>query len=156
MPHSQVAPRPRRKISKIKQGHVIAPAPATVIDRDTMFQRAIEIMSVSFDAKKIAIALAKEHPEIFVKLYEATTIVLGWHREVITAIYQNNFVQAIKTIRENTGVGLKEAKDIADNLRVYMSNNGYMLSAHSSIPTKLLEAHALLYKELCVAAMNLK
>lgn len=40
------------------------------------------------------------------------------HAEISRFVQQNNIIQAIKRVREFTGVGLKEAKDYVDHLRV--------------------------------------
>ena len=40
-----------------------------------------------------------------------------WTRNVLTAIENNNMVGAIKEIRAHRGLGLKEAKDVADKVK---------------------------------------
>ena len=37
--------------------------------------------------------------------------------EVVALLRQNRKIEAIKVYREQTGVGLKEAKDVIDNMR---------------------------------------
>lgn len=118
----------------------------------------IDITSKPFDVQKIAVALAKEHPEIFLKLVEATTTVIDWRRDVVTHAYKGEAVSAIKLIRECTGFGLKEAKDVYGVLRQFMSENGYMLSASHSAGyiTALSAQQKVVYDQLCICARNLK
>lgn len=161
MTHKQVNPTYKRtKLKKqTKQKAVVAAAPVVSSNETThaeYLRRVVEIMATSYDAKKIAVALAKDHPEIFVKMHNQTTAVENWHREVITAIYQTNPIAAIKLTRERTGLGLKEAKDIVDNLRVYMSQHGYMMSVRSDFVTALPESNMPIYNALCVSARNMK
>lgn len=170
MTHKTTTPHPRRH--KLRKGK--APKPVKAVDGATIIAKAqttplkvpvpdaykltIDLITGSlFDAKKIVVALAKENPELLIKLYRATTVTEPWQRDVVTAVYQSNPVSAIKTTRERTGLGLKEAKDIVDALRVHMSNNGYMLSVPSHItpgpiPTGLNEK---VYLDLCTAANNM-
>lgn len=120
-PHPKRAPKHPKKAAKPQ---AVDAAASTA----SQYSRAIEIAASAFDAKKIAIALAKHDPVLFVKLFEQTTAVEPWHGEVITHLYRGEMVQAIKMIRVASGLGLKEAKDIADTVRWMMSTSGYMLS----------------------------
>jgi ribosomal protein L7/L12 len=159
MTHKQANSTVKRTKLK-KQPKVVASAPAVAstapTNHDGALRRVIEITTSAFDAQKIAVALAKEYPEIFVKLHEATTSIQNWHRDVVTAVYQGNPVAAIKLTREKTGLGLKEAKDVIDNLRVFMSQNGYMMTVRNEFITALTEANQVVYNQLCVSARNLK
>jgi ribosomal protein L7/L12 len=155
MTHKQANPTKRVKLKKQPKAVVAVKPVAPAVDSG-VFRRAIEIACSAFDAKKIATALAKDYPEIFVKLYEATTSVQDWHRDVITFAYQGNPVGAIKLVREHTGLGLKEAKDVVDNLRVFMSQNGYMITVRTDFVTALSEANMPVYNALCISARNLK
>lgn len=102
------------------------------------YKTAIDILTTNaFDAKKIAIELAKSHPAIFVQLVGLTsvqpvapvpTLVDEWHLDVIRKLYRCEKVAAIKQIREHTGCGLKEAKDIADYASNYMNAVGYQIN----------------------------
>lgn len=158
MTHKQKTPHPRRHFKKATKLRLAAPtvsAPVATGSTD-VYKQAIEIAASPFDARKIVIALAKAHPELFVQLHRQTTTVDPWQREVVTAVYQTNMVGAIKLTREKTGLGLKEAKDVIDNLRVYMSQNGYMMSSTSSFPPSPLSATTEpVYKQLSVAASNM-
>lgn len=98
------------------------------------YKTAIDILTTNaFDAKKIAIELAKSHPAIFVRLVGLTpvqpvpTLVNEWHLDVIRKLYRREKVAAIKQIREHTGCSLKEAKDIADYAGNYMNAVGYQI-----------------------------
>lgn len=85
------------------------------------YAKAIDLLTAdNVDYKAVAIALAKQNPELFCSLaagagacaFPAT----GWHREVVEHIRSNHKVSAIKLCREKTGFGLKEAKDIIDDV----------------------------------------
>jgi hypothetical protein len=159
MTHKQANSVKRTKLKKQPKVVASAPAvaPAAPTNHDAALRRVIEITTSGFDAQKIAVALAKEYPEIFVKLFDATTRAKDWHREVITAAYQGNPVSAIKLTREFTGLGLKEAKDVVDNLRAFMSQIGYMMTVNTAgYSTPLTQANQSVYDQLCVSARNLK
>ncbi len=123
MTHKTTTPHPRRhKLKKQKPVPKVTPvatdaSTAQGPTKTDAYKLAIEITASAFDARKIVIALAKEHPELLVRLYRATTVTETWQRDIVTAVYQGNPVHAIKLTRENTGLGLKEAKDVVDNLR---------------------------------------
>lgn len=59
-----------------------------------------------------------------------------WHRSAVQYCLNNEAVNSIKTIRAATGLGLKEAKDIHDNLRETLSRQG-RTSPPSYIPSPL-------------------
>jgi ribosomal protein L7/L12 len=165
MTHKQQNPQKRIKLKKGKRlvAKPVAAAPSNVVQMSQVperatFQRVIDITSKPFDAQKVAVALAKEHPEIFLKLVEATTVVVDWHRDVVTLAYQSAAVSAIKLIRERTGFGLKEAKDVYDMLRSFMSQAGYMIGTRDATvyTVALSSQQKAVYDQLCVSARNLK
>lgn len=96
----------------------------------TVAERILDIVAGGYDAQKIAHALAKKHPTLFLELYQQVAApVSTWHKDVVQHMYGGNVVSAIKLVREKTGLGLKEAKDVCDNLRIKMAAMGYMISS---------------------------
>lgn len=155
MTHKHTKPHPKRALKHPKKAAKPQVTPATgAATTAAQYSRAIEIAASAFDAKKIAIALAKHDPVLFVKLFEQTTTVEPWHREVITHLYKGEMVQAIKMIRVASGLGLKEAKDVADTVRWMMSTSGYMLSV-SNPQCKLSPEQDEWVKKLSAAAHNM-
>jgi len=79
---------------------------------------AIEIlMNGSPNFRDIGIALAKNCPELFVELHSKIQYVApAWMTTVINFLKGNNIVSAVKETRNATGFGLKESKDICDNV----------------------------------------
>jgi hypothetical protein len=91
-----------------------------------------------FDYKRIAINLAKEHPEIFLQMVQRSAPpVPGWHQEIISLLKTERKVDAIKLLRVETGFGLKEAKDVCDNLGWDLYRKGMMQYHPSSMPCEL-------------------
>lgn len=80
------------------------------------------------DYKKLVIIIAKSNPSVLIKactklgiIYKGTSCQYEkepWFKEVFTLLRQNKTVHAIKEIREKTGKGLKDAKDLLDKIRV--------------------------------------
>lgn len=151
MTPKRTKPYPKRSLRRSKK--LTSPVSVVISDeQDRAYQRVMEITALDFDARKIALALASRDPIMFVRLYEETTVVLPWMREVITAIYQANDVHAINKIR-GLGFCLMDSKCIVDNLRWYMSKSGYMLSA--SEPKSLSSDLEPIFQELKTAAHNM-
>lgn len=92
------------------------------------FQKAIDVlMNENIDYKKVCIALAQTNPKLFIKLVDDPNVfkpVEEWHREVKRHMIGVRKVEAIKLIREKTGFGLKEAKDISDLLQNHYAKQG--------------------------------
>lgn len=115
------------------------------------FKTAIDIlMSNKFDARTIAIELAKQHPSIFVKLAtgqptqtrgELPEIMEGWYFDAARMILRGERVAAIKAIRENTGYGLKEAKDISDASAAEMFDRGILTTYTASYNGPMVPAN---------------
>jgi hypothetical protein len=79
------------------------------------YKRVIDIlMNGQVDTHALTIKLAQCYPEIFLELFCGA---VTWHQTVINLIKTDQFVEAIKTLRKETGYGLKESKDVVDNLR---------------------------------------
>lgn len=86
---------------------------------DQNYYDTIEIlMNETVDYRKIAVELAKVNPLLFVQLHRSKPEgkVEPWMNDVLTHIKDNHKVEAIKTLRNATGMGLKEAKDVVDNV----------------------------------------
>lgn len=84
------------------------------------YSRAIDLLlSDQVDYKQVVVELAKKHPTIFVRLVDGSSPVTRprWHRRVNSLIQSVRKIDAIRLIREETGLGLREAKDIADNVQ---------------------------------------
>lgn len=92
------------------------------------YQKAINVlMNENVDYKKIVIALAQINPKLFIRLIDDPNVfkpVEQWHRDVKQFIIADKKVEAIKRIREKTGFGLKESKDISDHLQNYFAERG--------------------------------
>lgn len=155
MTHKQVKPIRKKATKRVKKAATQLVKPVAPQEKPAAYIRAIEIAASPFDAKKIAIALAKHDPELFVKLYDSTTSVETWQRDAITMLYRGEMVSAIKLLRTVTGMGLKEAKDIADAVRWHMSQNGYMISA-SEPQIKLSAEQEVWLQKLATAAYNMR
>lgn len=100
-------------------------------NNNASYKQAIDIlMADKTDYKALAINLAKSYPSIFVRMAESQTEpVETWHGVVNDRIRGGQKVEAIKEIRTNTGLGLKEAKDIADNVQNMLISNGRSFGA---------------------------
>ena len=85
----------------------------------TVFTCVIDaLLDPNIDYKKIVIEFAKQHPEDFLTIYERKyPEIAPWHREVRSYTRrEGGKIPAIKAMRVHTGLGLKEAKDIIDNV----------------------------------------
>lgn len=133
------------------------PAPVAKQPPINPYQQAIGIIAAGYDATKIAVALAQKHPQIFIELFRETNTPPPdkWMQDLIGMLYRKEVVTAIKYLRDKTGIGLKEAKDVCDNLREAMEKNGYMITAGgraNQLPETLLP----LYKNLENAVVHCK
>jgi ribosomal protein L7/L12 len=85
------------------------------------YAKAIDLlMGGKVDFKTLAIELAKQNPELFCTLAVPAVQAVtddAWKPDAIRFIRQGNLVSSIKLVREKTGFGLKEAKDVVDALR---------------------------------------
>ena len=80
------------------------------------------------DYKKLVVIIAKSNPSVLIKACKRLGIVYKdtdcqyenepWFKEVIALLRQNKIVYAVKEIREKTGKGLKESKDMMDKIRI--------------------------------------
>lgn len=111
------------------------------------YKAAIELLlNGNVDYRDIVIKLAKQQPSLFIALaappeapksepYEwiAGKAILkseltSRHSDIINLLRGNQKVSAIKALRELYGVGLKEAKDVIDNLCNYLANRSVSYS----------------------------
>lgn len=84
------------------------------------YKKAIDILAAgSFDANKIAVELAKVNPELFVQIASGKSTAEEMLAFAIERHKANGdmFIQTIKDLRTQYGLGLKEAKDIADEAK---------------------------------------
>jgi hypothetical protein len=100
------------------------------------YKQALSILSAkSFDAQQVCLRLAQEHPALFVQLTQMPAVfsvpakdhgsqdksirfnLLIQELAEKQRIFGEDRVGYIKWIREVSGIGLKEAKDVADAVR---------------------------------------
>lgn len=83
-----------------------------------------EVFQGKRDAMSCLFTLARVEPEAFVRglTGESVPDAPDWTVDVIRRIKSMNLVSAIKLIREARGIGLKEAKDLADEARQFDSD----------------------------------
>lgn len=77
------------------------------------------IMDEKIDYRRVVQRLAQDYPDILLKVMNEKE---DWQREVVEEVYHRNKISAIKRLREATWLGLKEAKDIVENLEVAFCN----------------------------------
>ncbi len=82
----------------------------------------------TIDYKAIALALFNDDPDTFLKYSKIEKSGPLWMHEVIHQLKHDQIIEAIKTIRANTGWGLKESKDVLDRVRGLTYNA--ILGAH--------------------------
>lgn len=101
------------------------------------YAKAIDLlMSDEVDFRQLAIDLAKVNPELFCQLAAGDDLkICEWHREVWNLGTAGDDVGAIKVIRQHTGMGLKESKDLYDHFINSAVNAGHHhLRYHNSMP----------------------
>ena len=119
------------------------------------YKEVIDILMspANFDYKRIAINLAKEHPEIFLQMVQRSVPTAGWHQKIISLLKDDLKVDAIKLLRVETGFGLKEAKDVCDNLGWDLYRKGMVQYHPSSMPVdleaRLEDMRQELYRSAC-------
>lgn len=92
------------------------------------YKKAINIlMDGDVDFKKLGVTLAQMNPKLFVQLVDNPNVfrpIEQWHRDVKHLMCDSKKIEAIKLMREKTGFGLKEAKDISDHLQNHFAEAG--------------------------------
>lgn len=85
------------------------------------YQQAITLLEEVFQGKRDAMSclftLARTEPEAFCRALMGQN---QWAQEVMEMVRHDNRIAAIKKLREERGLGLKEAKDITDHARELM------------------------------------
>lgn len=71
------------------------------------------LLNGSVNLRDVAVTLAKSDPALFLRL-AGVKEEASWHSTVMQLILNNERVNAIKIVREMTGLGLKNAKDVCD------------------------------------------
>lgn len=119
------------------------------------FSQVIELMGI--DASDLLGKVAKGNPSLFMHYAVRHTKLSTMSQEVISAINSDNIVSAIKLVREYYGLSLRETKDLTDNLRSFMKNNGFAVktSGTSPYPLKVTET-VNAYNQLCEAVLAYK
>lgn len=87
----------------------------------------VEALTNGYDADDIVKALIRRYPDIFVEIYHETKPVPEINirlRAIVEWLVNGQKVDAIKAIRDYYSLGLKESKDVADSLMLYMSARG--------------------------------
>lgn len=135
-----------------------AVTPATLAPRP--FVQVISIISTrSYDAEKMLSWIAQNEPELFLCAHKATAVTVSqeWARDTIRHLVSGNKVTSIKTLRERTGLGLKESKDICDKMHELLPSLGFNNVIPSSWPTVTIPAGAntAALQELIAAAKTL-
>jgi len=74
------------------------------------------LMEGSLNYKDMVVELAKHNPDTFLAIHALVgdSAMEPWVKDAARQIKGNNKIEAIKIVRTNTGLGLKEAKDVVD------------------------------------------
>lgn len=116
------------------------------------YKQAIDVLlSPNVDLRKVSIELAKYDPQLFVKL--VNSISFTYEKEFIKHIENNKIVEAIKLLRNANGIGLKEAKDIADTVRNTLNDCGRCRerSPYALLPNELNSEYKKIYERIISA-----
>jgi ribosomal protein L7/L12 len=89
--------------------------------RTENFKKAIEYLTgPGLDLKAVIIEIAKTNPAVFCRAVErAKYPAAKWRRQAEALVLAGKKINAIKLCRENTGLGLKEAKEMIDFFEQY-------------------------------------
>jgi hypothetical protein len=87
------------------------------VSTSKQYQKCIEaIAGGQIDYTRLGVELAKAQPSLFLRLLPKQQPAT-WIRTAAEYLNEGQFVNAAKTTREGTGLGLEEAKDICDVAR---------------------------------------
>lgn len=84
--------------------------------KEEAYKKIIDIQGIHLSEPtkdRIINTLMKEHPNIFISIYNSAGCT-AWLDNVKELALSGKKIQAIKMYRENTGVGLKEAKEAVE------------------------------------------
>lgn len=118
------------------------------------YQQAIDLlMGDTVNFRQLGINLAKEHPALFIKMVQQDAgPAERWCTEAVGLLRSGHKVNAIKEIRQATGLGLKEAKDVADNVHQQLyNNNPFSIQPPHGEPYPLNEDTRHIYDRIMVA-----
>lgn len=112
----------KKKAARVVKTTLVKPsaaAPAVLPVRP--FAEVIDIVARPLpqaQVERMLTWIAKNEPELFLRAHKASTVIVSqeWARAIVYDLAHGNKVSAIKATRERTGLGLKEAKDICDNV----------------------------------------
>ena len=110
------------------------------------------LMNGDIDFRLIALNLAKEQPDVFVRL-ASKKMPEPWAVNAFRSLRSNQKVDGIKIIRAATGLGLKEAKDVADNVCWEMGKrNDFEWPQLAPMPCELHEDTRKVFRQVMMAA----
>ena len=89
------------------------------------YQIAItNLMSDKINYREIVISLAREYPGIFNQLVANKSAAPGWLREYAALALSSKKIEAIKLMRVNTEMSLRDAMDFLYNVHAYLKDLG--------------------------------
>ena len=84
------------------------------------YKQAIDVIATGdIDYSQLGVALAKANPRLFLSLLPKPVVVThdSWVVEAARYLNEGHYVDAIRSVRAGTLMGLKAAKDICDEVR---------------------------------------
>jgi ribosomal protein L7/L12 len=112
------------------------------IDADAMakdlllenFSQMISLMEINVSA--VLGKVAKSNPALFMRLAVRHATRTSTAKEVAEALASSNAIAAIRTIRRVYDLSLRDAKDVCDNLREMMKQNGCNVTSNGAYSLK--------------------
>lgn len=104
----------------------------------TMPGTVLEILAPDYN--HFAAEFLKRDPEMFLRLAKQQVSGIKKMEKIVASLRGNNLIDAIKALREDTGLGLKEAKDIIVAARDELVVRGKLPSATSRPGTSANQA----------------
>lgn len=130
----------------------------TELDYTTLCSMVDLLATKDYDADAMVLQLAKTDPKLFCALAKISrpVPVVAWHALVLHNIATAQYVAAIKELRVATGWGLKEAKDVTDEVRWFMHTNKIVFLTDPLAPSNLnwTSAQRSLIDTLCELAVK--
>jgi hypothetical protein len=86
------------------------------------------LLDSKLDHKAVVLKLAKEFPETFLEVIRSqqTPDAWSWGRGIVQSIRDQKLVEAVKALRTEKDLGLKEALDIVVNVQYSMFGQGWV------------------------------
>lgn len=84
-------------------------------------KQAIDILAMeNLNHESLLLKILKIRPSVIVKAYENTAQIMPeWLKEVIKELKAGYKIRAIKLYRQETGMGIKEAKEACDRIDLW-------------------------------------